>query len=292
MPNLRDIRTRIQSVIKTRQITQAMKLVAAAKLRGATDRALAAQPYQGTLRAVLGRVSSGQGGGDDQNPLLRTPEQVKKVLLVLYTSDRGLCGGFNNVLMRRSLTWMAERRADGVEIEVRVFGRKGRDFCNVRQIKPTDAVLDYARTPKMELVRPIADTAVRGFVEGEYDEVWVGYNLFKSAATQIPTFSRVLPLALDGQGDGADGGESADYLYEPGAGQLLDSLLPLYLRTLFLQAFLDTEAGEFAARMMAMDAATRNAGELIKTLTLQYNRARQAAITTEITEIVSGAEAL
>jgi F-type H+-transporting ATPase subunit gamma len=288
MPNLRDIRTRIGSVVKTKQITQAMKLVAAAKLRGATERAVAAQPYQARLKDVLGRVASG-GSEDLNSPLLRTPTATKRVLLVLVTSDRGLCGGFNNILMRRSLAWMAARRSEGVELSIRVFGRKGRDFCNVRGLKLEGSVIDYVKTPKMDLVTPISATAVEGFTTSQYDEVWIGFNQFKSAAAQVPTFTKVLPLSLDGAKDAS---ASGDYLFEPAPAAILDSLLPLYLRTLFLQAFLDTEAGEYAARMMAMDNATRNAGELIRTLTLQYNRARQAAITTELTEIVAGAEAL
>jgi F-type H+-transporting ATPase subunit gamma len=190
--------------------------------------------------------------------------------------------------MRRVLTWLGERKEQGVEVELRVFGRKGRDFCGVRGVKVEASVIDYVKTPKMQMVAVIGETAVRGFVGGDYDEVWIASNVFKSASTQIPTFAKVLPLAIDANEAQSDG----DYSFEPDAGTLLDSLLPLYVRTLFLQAFLDTEAGEYASRMMAMDAATRNAGELTKSLTLQYNRARQAAITTEITEIVSGAEAL
>lgn len=286
MANLKEIKIRITSVHKTRQITSAMKLVAAAKLKGATDRALAAQPYQQKLRSVLARVAA---SGSASNALLRKPEQVRKVLLVMFTSDRGLCGGFNNILLRRAFTWMAERKAEGVDVTVRVFGRKGRDFYQVRGIKPSDSVIEYAKTPKMDLVRPLSDHMVGGFIDGHYDEVWTGHNVFKSAATQLPTFTRVLPLTIEDQAAEPGG---AEYQFEPQGPELLDNLLPQYLRTLLLQALLDTEAGEFAARMMAMDNATRNAGELVKTLTLQYNRARQAAITTEITEIVSGAEAL
>jgi len=285
MANLKEIKIRITSVVKTRQITSAMKLVAAAKLKGATDRALSAQPYQQKLRAVLARVAA---SGSASNPLLRKPERVRKILLVVFTSDRGLCGGFNNTLLRRALGWVADRKGEGVEVTLRVFGRKGRDFFQVRGIRPADAVLEYAKTPKMELVRPLSDHMVGGFLDGDYDEVWTGYNVFKSAATQVPTFQRVLPLSIEGET--VDTG--VEYIFEPQGPELLDNLLPQYLRTLLLQALLDTEAGEFAARMMAMDNATRNAGELVKSLTLQYNRARQAAITTEITEIVSGAEAL
>lgn len=289
MPNLKDIKTRIGSVQKTRQITSAMKLVAAAKLKGATDRATAAQPYQEGLREVLGRVAA-RAGDAVSEPLLQSRESVRRVLLVIYTSDRGLCGGFNNNLMRAVLPWLEERTSSGVEVEVRLFGRKGRDFARARDIGVTDAVIDYANTPKMDLVQPLSDTMVSGFVGGSYDEVWLAYNSFVNAATQKPGFHKVLPMRVEASE--ADGGAGVDYLYEPGPSQILGTLLPLYLRTLLLQAFLETEAGEFGARMLAMDNATRNANDLIADLSLQYNRARQAAITTEITEIVSGAEAL
>lgn len=294
MPNLKDIKTRITSVKKTRQITSAMKLVAAAKLKGATDRALAAQPYQQKLRSVLANVAD-RAGAANPNPLLGKPESVSTVLLVVLTSDRGLCGGFNNNLMRRVQTWIATQAEQGVEVVVRTFGRKGRDFAKSRGIPVDDAVIEYAKTPKMDLVRPLSDHMVAGFVDGTYDEVWIASNEFVNAATQKPQFAKVLPLSVDDDGaeEAAEGEANlVDYLYEPDPVTLLDTLLPLYLRTLVLQAFLETEAGEFGARMLAMDNATRNAGELIDDLSLQYNRARQAAITTEITEIVSGAEAL
>lgn len=294
MPNLKDIKTRIGSVKKTRQITSAMKLVAAAKLKSATDRAIAAQPYQAKLRAVLGRVGD-RFGDEVANPLLTQPESVSRVLLVILTSDRGLCGGFNNNLMRKVQTWLASKADDGVDVTVRMYGRKGRDFAKAKGIELDDVTLEYAKTDKMELVRPLSDHMVYGFTHGEYDQVWFAYNDFVNAAMQTPSFHKVLPLSVEAVADDApeatDAG-MADYLFEPGPAALLDTLLPLYLRTLLLQAFLETEAGELGARMLAMDNATRNAGELIDGLTLQYNRARQAAITTEITEIVSGAEAL
>jgi F-type H+-transporting ATPase subunit gamma len=289
VPNLKDIKTRINSVKKTRQITSAMKLVAAAKLRGATERATAAQPYQERLKAVLGRVAANTGG-DVEDPLLRMPEKVNNVLLVLLTSDRGLCGGFNNNLLRRALVWKAEREAEGASVSIRMFGRKGRDYLKSRRIEVADTVIEYVKTPKMDLVRPLADHMVAGVSSKQYDEVYVGFNEFLNAASQVPAFSKVLPMSVD-----ADDGEaqvSGDYIFEPSPTALLESLLPLYLRTLNLQSFLETEAGEHGARMLAMDNATRNASELIDDLTLVYNRARQAAITTEITEIVSGAEAL
>ncbi len=291
MPNLKDIKNRITSVKKTRQITSAMKLVAAAKLKGATDRATAAQPYQLKLRSVLQRVGV-KAGESVSDKLLQRPESVRRVLLVVLTSDRGLCGGFNSNLMRKTLPWIGAKQRDGVEVTVRVFGRKGRDFLRNRGMPPADAVIDYGRESKMDLVRPLTDHMVAGFPAGDYDEVWLGFNTFVNASAQVPTFSKVLPLQVEGEADDAADANLVDYLYEPSPAALLSSLLPLYLRTLVLQAFLETEAGEFGARMLAMDNATRNASDLIGNLSLQYNRARQAAITTEITEIVSGAEAL
>lgn len=294
MANLKDIRTRIGSVKKTRQITSAMKLVAGARLKRATDKATAARPYREQLEAVLQRVGSAAGTDLDE-PLLASPGEVRKILVVVLTSDRGLCGGFNNNLMRKTKVWLNEKLADGVEATVRVYGRKGATFLKRTDFQVEDAVTDYSRTPKMELVAPLTRDMVAGFVDGDVDEVYVVYNLFKSALTQVPTFERVLPLsvntATDSPTDGAPA-QNLEYRYEPSADELLGALLPLYLQTLVLSSFLETEAGEHAARMTAMDSATRNASDLIDQLTLDYNRARQAAITTEIIEIVSGAAAL
>lgn len=290
MPNLKEIKTRIGSVKKTRQITSAMKLVAAAKLRGATERATAAQPYQEKLRTVLSRVGRKAGGSVD-DPLLQPREKVSTILMVVLTSDRGLCGGFNNTMMRRMFDFLAEKREAGIEVKVKVYGRKGRDFLRPRGFDVGDAIIDYSKTPRFELVPPLGDELVQRFVDGEVDEVWFAYNLFENAASQVPTFSKLLPLSVS-DADGSDADNLVDYIYEPNPQALLSTLLPLYLRTLILQAFLETEAGEYGARMLAMDNATRNAGDLIDSLSLVYNRARQAAITTEITEIVSGAEAL
>ncbi len=288
MANLKDIKTRINSVKKTRQITSAMKLVAAAKLRGATERAVAAKPYKEKLAGVLHRVSAA-AGGDVSDPLLEPRASVKKILVVVLTSDRGLCGGFNNILMRQTQRWLAKRAEEGVEYDVVVYGRKGHDFCKAKKIPVADSHLDYTKQVRMEVVRELNRHLVSGYRDGVYDEVHLLFNTFKNAITQIPTFSKVLPLVME---DAAPTVGSVDYLYEPGPVTLMANLLPLYLQTLVLQAFLDTEAGELAARMAAMDNATRNASDLIDSLTLEFNRARQAAITTEITEIVSGAEAL
>lgn len=292
MPNLKEIKRRISSVKKTRQITSAMKLVSGAKMSRAVAAATAAQPYQEQLTGVLQRVAAAVGESLD-NPLLRSRDQVRRVLIAVLTTDRGLCGGFNNQLLRRLVTRRQELIDSGVEVEIVVFGRKAQDYLRNRKIPVADATINYSRTDKMDLVRPLSERGENGFVDGTYDEVWVAYNHYVNTITQEPSLQKVLPLQV--QVDDAVESSSDDQLeftFEPSAARLMDALLPLYLRTLILQAFLETEAGEHAARMTAMDNATRNASDLIGALTLEYNRARQAAITTQIIEIVSGAEAL
>jgi F-type H+-transporting ATPase subunit gamma len=295
MPSLKDIRTRISSVKKTKQITSAMKLVAAAKLRRASERASAARPYRDQLESVLRRVASAAGEELDE-PLLKPHEEVKKVLVVVLTSDRGLCGPFNNALLRNLNDWLAAKRATGCELEIRSYGRKGQAAFKRAKIELAEQITDYARTPKMELVTPLTQNAVAGFVDGRYDEVWLVYNRFVNTLVQKPTYDKVLPLTVEkanAEELGTAGVESnLDYRYEPTAAEILGQLLPLFLQTLVLGAFLDTEAGFYAAQMTAMDNASRNASDLIDRLTLEYNRARQAAITKELIEIVSGASAL
>ena len=289
MASLRDIRNRIASVKNTRQITNAMKIVSAAKLRRATESATSARPYQQTLTATLRRVAA--ASGDVENPLLVPHPEVKKVLLVLVGTDRGLCGGFNANLNRRAEDWCRRVRDEGKQLELRTYGKKPRDFFKARGTP--------SAVPRIELLNPryaaeageLAEALTKGFIAGEFDEVWVGFNQFKSTLTQIPSFSRILPLSIETDAT-EKAGPAANYIYEPDGNSILAALLPLYLRTLLLQTFLETEAGEQASRMTAMDNATRNASDLIGALTLEYNRGRQAAITKELIEIVSGAEAL
>ena len=291
MANLKDIKVRIAGVEKTKQITSAMKLVAAAKLKRATDAAMAAQPYRQQLQFVLERVA-GATTADDDEPLLQGRAEVKRVLAVVLTSDKGLCGPFNNGLMRKFEAWYRDQLAQGREVDVRIFGRKGRDYARSAKIPFEDAVVDYGKTGKMDLVRPLTERMVGGFLDREHDETVLVYNHFVNTLVQQPTFETVLPLSVEEDDADVDRLEIGDYRYEPDAATILETLLPLYLRTLVLQAFLETDAGDHAARMTAMDNATRNAGDLIHELKLEFNRARQAAITTEIIEITSGAAAL
>ncbi|NCG20019.1 MAG: ATP synthase F1 subunit gamma [Rhodobacterales bacterium] len=284
MANLKDIKIRIGSVKKTRQITAAMKLVAGAKLKRATDAALAARPYQEQLTEVLGRVAA-KAGDDSEEPLLTAREEIKRILVVFLTSDRGLCGGFNNNLMRKGIVFLDERSCT---VDIVSYGKKGTAFLNSRKFETIKNVEDWSKLDKGELVRELSATAVAGYIDGKWDEVWFAFNDFESVLTQTPTFEKMLPLSVEASADDAGG----DYRYEPSAQQILGELLPLFVQTLILQKFLETEAGEHASRMTAMDSATRNADDLIDSLSLEYNRARQAAITTEIIEIVSGAAAL
>ncbi|MDP2307224.1 MAG: ATP synthase F1 subunit gamma [Pseudomonadota bacterium] len=294
MATLRDIRTRIASVKNTRQITNAMKMVSAAKLRRATESATSARPYQQTLTLTLRRVAA--GAGDIEHPLLTSRDVVKKVLVIVVTSDRGLCGGFNGTLNRRTEDFIKKQRVAHHDVALRMYGRKSKDYFKSRGFANSIARTDLIRAQFADEAAVLAGELTTEFEAGGFDEAWIAFNQFKSVIAQVPTFNRVLPLSIEtvvaaGEAASADGA-SADYLYEPSGESLLGALLPMYLRTLLLQAFLETEAGEQAARMTAMDNATRNASDLISALTLEYNRGRQAAITKELIEIVSGAEAL
>lgn len=289
MASLQDIRRRISSVKNTRQITAAMKLVAGAKLRRATENAQAARPYQESLSRVLGRVA--EAASDAELPLLERREQVQRVLLVVFTSDRGLCGGFNTNLLRDVERRVRELRASGAEVSIITVGKKARDYLVKRDYPVLESHLDV---DPPEFVAKAAELGAKlrvAYVDDGYDQVQLVFNRFVSTMTQRPTGFEMLPISVQG-GEGEDEQAAGDYAFEPDGEQILATLLPLYLDTVLLQALLETEAGEQAARMTAMDSATRNATDIIASLTLQYNRARQAAITKELIEIVSGAEAL
>ena len=286
MATLRDIRTRIASVKSTRQITSAMKMVAAAKLRRATEAATSARPYQETLTTTIKRVAG--GAGDIEHVLLTSRPVVKNVCVVVVGTDRGLCAGFNSNRDRKVEEFVKGLRADGKVVSTRTYGKKARDFLKNRGI---DSVNQNGITNAVyqATASELAESLTAGFQAGEFDEAYLCFNKFKSTLTQEPTILKVLPLSIEAApGDAA----SVDYKYEPDGASILGTLLPLYLKTILLQSFLETEAGEHASRMTAMDSATRNASDLIDRLTIEYNRSRQAAITKELIEIISGAEAL
>ena len=285
--NLRDIKRRIVSVKNTRQITKAMKMVSGSKLKKAQARAENSRPYADSIERVLQRVL-GSADSEIEHALLTSHDEVKKVLVVVVASDKGLCGGFNNTLFRRTRAFLKDDLA-GKDVTFRTYGKKATGFFEKYDVAGSE--VDLHPTRFVALAQDLANHMTASFESGEVQEVYLAYNRFKSVMTQEPTFKRVLPMTVDAA-DGEASADDVEYSYEPGGQQLLDTLLPLQIQTVLLQSFFDSEAGEHASRMTAMDAATRNASELIDSLTLEYNRARQAAITTEIIEIVSGAEAL
>ena len=287
MASLRDTRRRITSVKNTRQITRAMKLVAGAKLRRATDAATAAKPYQQTLSRVLSRVVA--NAGEVEHPLLDVPDNNQDIVVAVLTSDRGLCGAFNSQLLRTVQNEIDARIAEGKNVRILAYGKKGAGFFRSRGYAVEESTVDIDPETYTNLADQLADKLMAEMAANGFEKAFVAYNDYRSVMSQVPTFSQVLPMVLDSESDESAGG---DFIYEPDGNEILGRLLPMALRTQIFQTFLETQAGEQAARMAAMDNATRNASDLIDSLTLVYNRARQAAITTELTEIVSGAEAL
>jgi len=284
MASLKVIRKRISSVKSTQQITKAMKMVAAAKLRRAQDAAMQARPYADKigdlLRAVAGRV------GADSHPLLAAREVERNVELVLIASDRGLCGGYNTNLMRRAQTFLHERTDANVRLTL--VGRKGYDYFRRRSVPITEHHINLFGGPDHALAVKLGVRFADDFAAGKVDAVYLLYNQFRSALSQIPTVERLLPVGAPD----AEATDQMDYLYEPDPKILLDRLLRQYIGTLIDRSFREAIASEHGARMTAMDSATSNASDMIDRLTLEMNRARQAAITKELMEIVSGAEAL
>jgi F-type H+-transporting ATPase subunit gamma len=287
MANLRAIRKRISSVKSTQQITRAMKMVSAAKLRRAQDGLNAARPYARKMREVITAVAG--RAGSSAHPLLAARE-AKKLALLLVTSDRGLCGSFNAGLSRTVYRFLNEHRGAYEEITLFVVGRKGRDFFRRRGIPIRKEYLGVLGAVSRHHAETIANDLVGGFLAGEFDEVQIAFNEFRSAISQMVRFEKMFPIALESSGK--TGGDDIDYLYEPSREEILATLLPKYVQTQILRVLLESVAGEHGARMTAMDSATKNSVDMISRLTLKMNRARQATITTELIEIVSGAEAL
>ena len=299
MPSLKDLRNRIKSVKSTRKITSAMKMVAGAKLRRATDRATQARPYAAAMESMLSNLANNVAGSPDVPLLMRGTGRDQVHLLVVMTSDRGLCGGFNSTISRRAKAEILRLQSMGKTVKLFCVGRKGRDYLK-REFAPL--IVEYFE----EIGKPqlgfhdaerVADKIMAMFEAGEFDVATVFYNTFKSAMSQIVTASQIIPVALDmtSSNDNAPQkpvGASAVYEFEPSPEEILSELLPRNLRVQLYRALLENNASEQGARMVAMDNATRNAGKAIDKLNLTYNRARQAYITKEMIEIVSGAEAV
>lgn len=283
MPSTIDIRRRIRSVKNIQQITKAMKMVAAAKLRRAQERMMAARPYAAALRQVLASVAARVNVS--QHPLLRKHEQENKVLLLVVTADRGLCGAFNTNIVRAAQNTAADKGWQ--EVHLLPIGRKAIDFFKRRDLPIRRQATQVYQALSIETAREIATTLIEDFTSEEFDAVYVLYNEFKSIIAQRVTLERLLPL----ERSWAEAEPSIDYLYEPDAGRILGELLPKHIEFQLYRVLLESAAAEQGARMTAMEALTKNASEMIEHLTLTYNRIRQAAITKEIIEIVSGAAA-
>ena len=291
MPNLIDIRRRIRSVKSTQQITKAMKMVAASKLRRSQERVLAARPYAGTLAATLASVTARippREDGAPAHPLLAQREE-KKVVLVVVTGDKGLCGAFNTNVNRAAGAFVREKKKAGVEVSLVTLGRKATDFWKRRSVPILESRPGLFQRFDYGTAAEVARSLAARFTGGEVDAVYAVYNEFKSVISQVVAVKRHLPIEL-GELGAADAG--TDYLYEPAPDVILGRLLPRHVEFLLFRVLLESNAAENAARMTAMESATKNAGEMIDSLTLTYNRARQAKITKELIEIVSGAEAL
>ena len=284
MPSTIDIRRRIRSVKNTQQITKAMKMVAAAKLRRAQERMFAARPYAGGLRQVLASVA--KRVDISAHPLLQKREPERNVVVIVVTADRGLCGAFNSNVIRAAQNFIRERSFEAVELLT--IGRKAGDFFKRRTI-PIRRNVFVAQALSVEVAREIADSLIKDFIDEKIDGVYVVYNEFKSLIAQHVRAERLLPIAAEFEPD--PNRPAIDYLYEPGPEQILSDLLPKHIEFQLYRVLLESAAAEQGARMTAMEAATKNASDMINYLTLTYNRIRQAAITKEIIEIVSGAAA-
>ena len=296
MPSLKAIRKRITSVKNTRKITRAMKLVSTAKLRRAQEALIAARPYAAALTQVVGELSAVVGA--DAHKLFEE-RPLHKAAVVVVTSDRGQAGAFNANVIKAVERFAQGELAGATEVSLRIIGKKGNQYFSRRRATVTS--FDGAPTgaSALELARDLSHRVIDDFVSGKVDRVYVVYNEFKSAISQITRIKQVLPIVAEpvtGKDKAAAPAHSADadadFLYEPSKEILLGRLAPLYVQILLYRACLESIAAFFAAQMTAMENATKNAGEMIARLTLSYNRARQAAITTELVEIIAGAEAL
>ena len=291
MASLKEVKSRIASVTSTQQITKAMKMVAAAKLRRAQERILRMRPYSSKLSAILQNVSSG-GDSDVVNPYAEV-RSVEKVLVVAITSDKGLCGPFNSNVFKATAK-MVEENYQQVKksgnLTIMPIGKRSLDFYKRRNPKNVEDYAMMFSSLTFKHAREAAEHAMNGFVDGTYDRVDLVYNEFKNVATQILRTEQLLPMVppVDEQ----EQPTVTDYIYEPSKAEIVEELIPKSIKLKFFTALLESNASEHGARMTAMDKATDNAGELLKELKLTYNRTRQAAITKEILEIVAGAEAL
>jgi len=294
MASLKEVKTKIGSVKKTKQITKAMSMVATSRLRGAQTSMEAFRPYAEKFAEVLGSIAD--KAGDKAGPLLTPREEVRKVHIVLLASDRGLCGGFNSNLIAKAETLMKEKVAQGLEVSFTNFGKKGRDYCRNKGMKRTR---EYLNVVGGKFDFSVASTSgqelIDGFLKGDFDEAYVIYSNFQGMANQIPVIKQLLPIPAIEKPDVEKDEKSnfmAEHIIEPSPEALLNEMLPKNIFIQIYNALLETSTSEHAARMKAMDNATKACNDMIDNLTLAYNKARQTAITMELMDIVGGAEAL
>jgi len=283
MPALIDIRRRIRSVKSTQQITKAMKMVSAAKLRRAQEAMFAARPYARKMMEVLNGLAT--RAQPELHPLLRE-RSGERILLVVVTADKGLCGGFNANIIRTAVRFLGQPHQQGKAIELGIVGRKARDYFKRRSVKVRSEHVGVFQALRYASAQTIARELIQAYTDGELDQIFLVYNEFKSVIQQRVVVERLLPIERLMLHPAAP---AVDYLYEPGAAQIFEAILPKHVEVQVWRALLESAAAEHGARMTAMDAATNNAGEMIDRLTLYMNKVRQAAITKEIIEVVSGA---
>ncbi len=288
MPSLKDLKNRIGSVKNTRKITKAMQMVAAAKLRRAQEAAEAARPFAERMTAVMSALAAGVGTGEGAPKLLAGNGKDQVHLLIVMTSERGLCGGFNSSIVKLARARATELVAQGKTVKILTVGKKGREQLKRDWGQAFVGHVDLSEVKRVGYANAqgVAREAMAAFEQGEADVVTIFYNRFQSVIAQIPTMKQIIPAKFE------DTGATALYDYEPSEEAILADLLPRGVATQIFTALLENGASEQGARMSAMDNATRNAGDMINRLTIQYNRSRQAAITKELIEIISGAEAL
>lgn len=294
MPSLKDIRSRIGSVKNTQQITRAMKMVSAAKLRRAQEQIVNMRPYSHKILAVISDIAK---TGRASHPLLERHGETKNVLLVVITSDRGLCGGFNNAVNRYTTQYLKENKSKYEKLDVIFIGKKAADFFKRRNVSTKAAHTNMAREISFQYAEELSKTCMQAFLEGGYDEIRFIYNEFKSAISQVLKAETLLPVDLSntsfaGQEELPGANFSEDLIFEPAPEMIIEELLKQHFAVQVFRVLSESVAAEHAARMTAMENATKNAKEMIDSLTLTYNKLRQAAITRELIEICSGAEAI
>jgi F-type H+-transporting ATPase subunit gamma len=292
MPSLKDLKNRIESVKSTRKITQAMQMVAAAKLRRAQEAAEMARPYAERFNHVMGKLAASVGDSENAPRLLRGTGSEQTQLLVVMTAERGLCGGFNSNIAKLARTEIQRLQAEGKTVKVITVGKKGRD---VLKREHADLFIDHVDMTGVRNVgyadaQAVAENVLKRFENEEFDVAKIFFSRFQNVVTQIPTMQQVIPYDIQDDSEAEDAGTL--YEFEPDEDAILRELLPRGVATAIFSGLLENGASEQGARMSAMDNATRNAGEMIDKLTIQYNRSRQAVITNELIEIISGAEAL